>query len=159
MGILYDISCDKKYLISNNIQNKFVNKSKQVNMKIILTKEESEKHFHNALCNGSVFAQYGTLDYSIRDYNAAKKNLKKLKPKESICTEDVWMQILRDGKKLKYIDYEDKAMNKEITIDMVHKRVAKTPLEFLVDAVMEQDDAITASIILQQVIFDEQIFG
>lgn len=128
-------------------------------MTIVLTKEESEKHFHNALCNGSMFAQNGTLDYSQRDYASSKKNLKKLKPEESVCTEDVWMQMLRDGKKLKYIDHEDKAMNRDITIKMVHQRVAKTPLEHLVDAVMEKDDAVTAYVILQQVIFDEQIFG
>lgn len=126
-------------------------------MKIILTPEESEKHFHNALCNGSMFAQNGTLDYSIRDYNSAKKTLKK--SNSEICTEDIWLQILRDGKKLKYVDHEDKAMNREITLKMVHERVAKTPLEHLIDAVMEKDDAITAYVMLQQVIFDDQIYG
>ena len=34
-------------------------------MKIVLTKEESEKHFHNALCNGSNMRYYGVvLDYA-----------------------------------------------------------------------------------------------
>jgi hypothetical protein len=37
-------------------------------MKIVLTKEESEKHFHNALCNGSQIRYYGlTLDYNEKD--------------------------------------------------------------------------------------------
>ena len=126
-------------------------------MKIILTPAESEKHFHNALCSGSMLAQNGTLDYSIRDYNSAKKTLKK--SGQSICIEDVWIQMLRDGKKLKYVDYEEKSMNRDITLKMVHTRVANTPFEHFVDAVLEKDDAVTAYVILQQVIFNEQIFG
>ena len=126
-------------------------------MKIVLTKEESEKHFYNALCNGSMLADNGTLDYSLRDYKSAKSTLKKAG--RYPCVEDIWLQMLKDGKKLKYVDHEDKTMNREITLKMVHKRVAKTPLEHLVDAVNENDDAITAYIILQQVIFDDQIYG
>ncbi|MDP2692730.1 MAG: hypothetical protein Q8O88_03780 [bacterium] len=128
-------------------------------MKIILTKEESEKHFYNALCNGSSLADCGSIDYAVKDYKAAKRNFKKLHSGESPCLEDVWMQILRDGKSLRYVDHEDKDMNRTITLKMVHDRVAKTPLTHLVDAVNENDDATTAYVILQQVIFDEQIFG
>lgn len=128
-------------------------------MTVKLTKEESEKHFHNALCNGSDLASNGSLDYSAKDYTAARNNFKKLNPGKSPCLEDVWMQILRDGKPLKYIDHEDKDMNTTITLKMIHTRVAKTPLNHLQDSINEQDDATTAHVILQTVIFGKVIYG
>ena len=128
-------------------------------MKIVLTKEEAENHFHNALCNGSNMRYYGViLDYSDKDYSAAKKSLKG-KSKEGICQEDVWMEILRIGGKLTFIDEENGVGNKSITLKDVHSKVAKTPLNHLMDAVNENDDADTADAILQTVFYGEVIFG
>lgn len=128
-------------------------------MKIVLTKEEAENHFHNALCNGSNMPYYGIiLDYSNSDYSAAKKSLK-AKGQEGICQEDVWMEILRIGGKLTLIDEENGVGNKSITLKDVHSRVAKTPLNHLMDAVNENDDADTADAILQTVFYGEVIFG
>ena len=128
-------------------------------MKIVLTKEESENHFYNALCNGSNMRYYGViLDYSDKDYSAAKKSLKG-KSKEGICQEDVWMEILRIGGKLTFIDEENGVGNKSITLKDVHSKVAKTPLNHLMDAVNENDDADTADAILQTVFYGEVIFG
>ncbi len=128
-------------------------------MKIVLTKEEAENHFYNALCNGSNMRYYGViLDYSDKDYSAAKKSLKG-KSKEGICQEDVWMEILRIGGKLTFIDEENGVGNKSITLKDVHSKVAKTPLNHLMDAVNENDDADTADAILQTVFYGEVIFG
>jgi hypothetical protein len=133
-------------------------------MKIVLTKEESEKHFHNALCNGSNMRSYGVvLDYADKDYSAAKKSLvakqKKGEFKDGICQEDVWMEILRIGGKLTLIDEENGMGNKSVTLKDVHSRVAKTPLSHLMDAVNENDDADTADAIIQTVFYKEVIFG
>ena len=133
-------------------------------MKIVLTKEESEKHFHNALCNGSNMRYYGVvLDYADKDYSAAKKSLvakqKKGELKDVICQEDVWMEILRIGGKLTLIDEENCVGNKSVTLKDVHSRVAKTPLSHLLDAVNENDDADTADAIIQTVFYKEVIFG
>ena len=133
-------------------------------MKIVLTKEESENHFYNALCNGSNMRYYGIiLDYADKDYTAAKKSLvakqKKGELKSGICQEDVWMEILRIGKKLTFIDEENGVGNKSITLKDVHSRVAKTPLNHLMDAVNENDDADTADAILHTVFYGEVIFG
>ena len=129
-------------------------------MKIVLTKEESENHFHNALCNSSNMPYYGIfLDYSNTDYAAAKKSLKR-KGQEGTCQEDVWMEILRIGGKLTFIDEEKNGVgNKSITLKDVHSRVAKTPLNHLTDAINENDDADTADAILQTVFYGEVIFG
>jgi len=133
-------------------------------MKIILTKEESEKHFHNALCNSGNLPYYGlVLDYDEKDYAKAKKSLLEKQKKgeftETICREDVWVEILRVGGKLTLIDEENGVGNKSITLKDVHSRVAKTPLSNLMDAINENDDADTADAILQTVFYKEVIFG
>ena len=113
-------------------------------MKIILTKEEAEQHFHNALCNGSQIRYYGLhLDYSDKDYAKAKKSLVKKQDKgefkPTICCEDIWMEILRVGGKLTLVDEENGVGDKSILLKDVHSRVAKTPIRHLMDAVNEND--------------------
>jgi hypothetical protein len=144
-------------------------------MKIILEKEEAEKHFHNALCNGTYFFRYGTFDYKDKDYAKAKKTLAaKIKAgniphtmsavgKEvpTICREDVWMEILHNGAKLKFIDdVEGEGLyTREIGLAEVHARVQDTPLWALQQMIDDEDDAETAEVMLQQVFFGEIVFG
>lgn len=150
-------------------------------MEIKLTKEESEKYFHSALCNGAGYiGGHGLeLDYKEKDYKEAKKSLqekidkgeiphfvyhpdymKKKGEKPEICREDVWMEILSIGKKLKMIDHEGEGeYTREITLADVHERVQKTDPDHLLDMVNENDDAVTADVIIQQVFFNEVIFG
>lgn len=136
-------------------------------MEIKLTKEESEKYFHNALCNiGGLMRGYGLeFDYKGNDYKNAKRSLQNKMdegtiPKEVICTEDIFMEILRIGKPLKFVDVEGQGeYTREILLKDVHDRVQKTPLGHLNDMINEQDDAITADVILQTVFFEDIIFG
>jgi len=125
-------------------------------MKVTLTKKESEDLFYNALCNGLDYINgYGLeLDYSDYDYQNAKSKL------ESSYYEDVLIQILRDGGELKLVDYEyEGEYSKSITLKDVHNKVQDTPLEHLMDAINENDDACTADVILQTVFYGEIIFG
>ena len=125
-------------------------------MQILLTPAESEEFFLNSLCNGlSYFNSYG-LEVKVAelDYQNAKKNL------ESPCYEDVLMQVLRDGGKMKVVDFEfDGEYNRTITLSDVHERVQKTPAEFLIDMKEGNDDAETADCILQTVFFEDILFG
>ena len=130
-------------------------------MEIKLTPQESETYFHNALCNGlgTVESGYGLeLTFKMADYEAARKKLKEAKA--NICIEDVLLEILRMGNKLKMIDHEGNgAYTAEITLSDVHERVQKTQLNHLTDMIEENDDAVTADVILQRVFFDDLIFG
>jgi hypothetical protein len=131
-------------------------------MQIILTSQESESFFFDSLCNGlSELNGYGlSVDYKKSDYQSAKRNLREQNPEESICFEDVLMQILREGGSLKFIDVEgDGEYTRSISIAEVHARVAKTPIRHLVDQINENSDAVTADVILQTVLFEEVIFG
>ena len=129
-------------------------------MKIILEKKESEELFHGALCSIQL-GHYGvSLDYNDKDGDAVREQWKKDTPDNTICREDVWMGILKNGGKLKFIDEEgDGAYTKEITIKDVHEKVQKTPINHLVDAIEERGDAISDDCILQTVIWDDIIFG
>lgn len=128
-------------------------------MKITLEKKESEKLFHDALCNGHSLAYCGVkIDYSDKEYAKAKKSLQK-KKNESICLEDVWMEILRTGGKLTLVDEENGMEPESITLKDVHTKVAKTELRHLLDAINEEGDATTAEVILQTVFYGEVIFG
>jgi hypothetical protein len=130
-------------------------------MKIILEKQEAESMFYNSLCNGlNELSYYGLqLSFFDVDYTKAAKKLKETAT-DTVCYEDVLMQILRDGKKLSVIDNENGG-DYSVSIDLndVHERVALTPIRHLMDAINEDDDAITADCILQSVFFKEVVFG
>ena len=128
-------------------------------MKITLSKSESEKIFHNSLCNGSQIAYYGlSIDYDQTEYNKSKKSLEKAN--QSLCYEDVWMKMLKDGYSLTIVDSEGEGhYTKSIVLADVHARVELTPTRHLMDAINEQDDGDTADCILQTVFFKDIIFG
>lgn len=125
-------------------------------MKILLTPIESEDYFFNALCNGlHELGQYGIeLDYIVDEYKLSRASLGPNAP----CFEDVLMQMLRDGYKLAFTDTEAEE-TMFITINDVHAKVQTTDTRHLLDMINEQDDAVTADVILQTVIYGEVIFG
>jgi hypothetical protein len=131
-------------------------------MKIQLTPQESEQHFHNALCNGvGVIEGYGlAIRYNKSDYQTAKANLQTLNPDhQEVCYEDILMEILKGGGKLILIDEEGDEEQVSITLPDVHERVSQTPIPHLLNAVTENDDAETADVILQTVFLNEVVYG
>lgn len=127
-------------------------------MQVILEPKESEEIFYNSLCNGHGLAYCGlSIDVSNSDYNRAKKRL--VKRGESICLEDVWMEVLRGGGTLTLVDDENGELPSKITMKEVHERVQTAPVNHLMDAINEQDDGTTAEVILQQVFYQDVIFG
>ena len=125
-------------------------------MKILLTPIESEDYFLNALCNGlHELGNYGVeLDYNEDEYKLSRASLGPNAP----CFEDVLMQMLRDGYKLAFTDTEAEE-TMFITINDVHAKVQTTDSRHLLDMINEQDDAVTADVMLQTVIYGEVIFG
>jgi hypothetical protein len=133
-------------------------------MEIKLTPQEAEKFYYNALCNGGLNELHYAgihFEYDKKDYKAASNQLKANGFKGTICLEDVWMEILRMGKTLKFVDVEcDGEYSRNVTLDMVHKNSEKLDGQHLLDYVNENDDAVTAFLLLQAVMYDgEIIFG
>lgn len=130
-------------------------------MRILLEHQESEELFYDALCNGIYeLDNYGIkLVYDEDSYKQAKETLKKAKPNETICYEDVLMQILKQGDSITAHDSEECEPDSRITIEDVWNRVSETPIEHLTDAIQENGDATTADVILQTVFFKDIIYG
>jgi len=124
-------------------------------MTVQLTPQESETHFHNALCNGlGQVRAYGLeLEYDSDHYKEARTKL------DSPCFEDVLIQILKDGHSLTLVDEEGDEEDAIVTLKEVHERVSKTPIRHLVDAIEENDDAETADVILQTVFLNDVVYG
>lgn len=130
-------------------------------MEIKLTPAEAEEYFYNALCNGASYIQGSGVEIDVekpQDYKTASNKLKA--ESKSPCIEDVWMEVLRMGNKLQMTDVEGEGeYTRTITLQDVHDRVEKTPIDHLSDMINEQDDATTADVILQTVFLQEVIFG
>jgi hypothetical protein len=69
------------------------------------------------------------------------------------------MEILRIGKPLKMVDHEGGMDDVSIYLQDVHEKVANTPTEHLMDMIKENDDAVTADVIIQSVFYNDIIFG
>lgn len=123
-------------------------------MKITFTHEEAQEHFLNAMCNGLGYICDYELDirYSKADYESAARKIK------APCWEDVLLQILLDGNRIGLYDGNDETTH-YITIEDVYNRLPETPIRHLMDMVNEQDDAVTADVILQTIFLSEVIYG
>jgi len=129
-------------------------------MKIQLTKEESEKIFFDAMCNGlSYLSGYGIqLVYSKEAYQLSKKTLSH--QNKGTCFEEVLMEMLCQGSEITFVDLEcDGEYTRTVTLNDVHERVQLAPASRLIEMVDGEDDADTADIILQSVLYGEVIFG
>ncbi len=127
---------------------------------ITLTKEASEEIFFNALCNGLGYIEGGyglELRYNMREYVKASERLKANGISPSY--EDVYMQILRSGGTLTLVDLENGEEPRTIRLADVHEWVQKTDPYHLQDYIDENDDAVTADVVLQTVFYHEVIFG
>ena len=126
-------------------------------MKITLTHEESEKIFHDALCNSLGYIQgHGlVLECSEEAYDTARKNTNIPSP----CYEDVLMQILKDGGTLTLVDLEGVEEAADITLIDVHNRVELAEPHHLLDAITQNGDVETGDCILQTVFLGEMIYG
>lgn len=124
-------------------------------MEIKLTNLEAETFFHNALCNGlgQISGYSITVDYSDKDYTAARKKLK------NPCYEDVLLQILKDGKELQFVDEEEGQDTVTILLADVYAKMPLVPFDHLTAMIEENDDADTADVILQTIIYGDIIFG
>jgi hypothetical protein len=129
-------------------------------MEIKLTHGESEAHFYNAICNGLGELKYYDLDldYDANEYKAAKQQLSDKQPDTQACWEDVLMEMLRSGNTLWIVDQNDDERH-PITLDLVHERVQQTPVNHLMNAINENDDATTADCIIQTVVYGDVIYG
>ena len=128
-------------------------------MKIQLTKQEAEKYFYNALCNGlGYFESYGIeLKYDIQEYKKAKETAK-AEDGGVVCYEDVLMEMLKNGNTLLAEDF-DADETYTLTLDKMYAQMYEVPVNRLMQMINERDDADTADIILQVCFIGEHTYG
>lgn len=130
-------------------------------MKLILEKEEALTIIHSALCNGGLSElRYSDVVLSVNkeDYQQAKQELID-GGIETICIEDVWVQILRAGKPLQFFD-EGCEEAQEFNLDKAIEEMSKEEaLDVVICIKEEQDDAYTGFELLQFCLYGEVIFG
>lgn len=130
-------------------------------MKLILEKEEALAVIHSALCNGGLteLAYSGVkMCGNKENYEIAKQELID-GGKSDICREDVWAQILRSGKPLKFYDYEGEE-EQEFNLDKAIEEMSKEQAFDVVNCIREeQDDAFTGWELLQFCLYGEVIYG
>ena len=126
-------------------------------MKIKLESSEVEEFIFNALCNGlGYISSYGlSIQISTEEYNLAKKSVKHF----STCYEDVLMAHLRGGNNLNFFDSESEEIV-GFNLLTAHKNLEKPScVSAVLDMISEDDDAVTADVILQHCLYGEVIFG
>ena len=132
-------------------------------MKIQLEKSEILNVLHSAFCNGGLNELrhcYVELDLDEKEYNKAASLLrKKLNENETLCYEDVFIEILRSGKKIYFKDNNDNCRIgfnlKEATSALSKEYFAKDVLATL----DHLDDAITGFNLIQGCLYGKIIYG
>jgi hypothetical protein len=130
-------------------------------MKIILEVKEVLEMVHSALCNGGLSELRMCdveLDISQQDYQEAKDAFL-AQNDTSPCIEDVYVQILKNGKAIKFFDHNE-GEEKSFTLEGAIKALST---EDASDVVLtyknEGDDAYTAVELLQHCLYGEVLFG
>ncbi len=143
-------------------------------MKLSLNKKEMLNVLHSSLCNGGLIElRYCDVELAIteKEYVSAKNRLKKQISEgnnenvysghdgPTICLEDVYLEILREGKAINFMDHND---GKKIgfTLNKAIKSLSKE--EFASDVlktVKHEDDAWTGFNIIQGCLYGDVIYG
>ena len=127
-------------------------------MKIKLESSEVQELIFNALCNGlGYISSYGLSVQMLKEeYNLAKKSVGFL---TTICYEDVLMAHLKGGNTLNFFDSEQEEIV-GFNLLTANKNLEKPScVSAVLDMVNEDDDAVTADVILQHCLYGEVIFG
>lgn len=143
-------------------------------MKLSLNKKEMLNVLHSSLCNGGLI-ELGHCEVELaiteKEYVSAKNRLNKQISEgnsenvycshdgPTICLEDVYLEILREGKSINFIDHND---GKKIgfTLNKAIKSLSKK--EFASDVlktVEHEDDAWTGFNLIQGCLYGEVIYG
>lgn len=128
-------------------------------MKVILTEEEKYEVLEDILCNG-LFVIGGSgleLQYNEDEYLISRG---KMADPKSVCFEDILIQMLKDGYKLKIVDIEGEGeYTKEFDLEYFMKEVEATDPIILTNILNENSDAYDSFNALQYVLYNDLIFG
>lgn len=127
-------------------------------MKIILDNEDVLKILLTCFSDGGLeMLRYSgfTLEWDNNDYEVAKKAL------ENPCVEDVWVQMLREKRRLYVVDHQNGGAKTDLTLEKALENLSKP--ETAADVVLllgEGDyDAVPCDRLLQHALFGDVVYG
>lgn len=128
-------------------------------MKYTVELDENEVFdvIHTILCDGL----YGMsnsgfrLEFDDVDYQVARAKV------SNPCREDVWLQILKDGKSLTFTDLEGKGeYTKKLTLALAIEGLKNPEIAEEVKEIVDGEyDANTGDKVIQYILFGEVVFG
>jgi len=133
--------------------------NKIVSMK--MSEDFKKEIIFNSLCNGlGELSSYGLdLNFEDSDYKEAKKShFEKNGKIGGACYEDILMEILTNGKQISFIDEESEETH-FFKLDSALKNLDNLPPQWILQLLNEEDDAVTADVVLQFCLFNEIVFG
>ena len=128
--------------------------------------EQKLSILHSAFSDGlHFFGSYGiVIDYSDTDYQKAKGALiANGTDPDSLCREDVFVQMIRQGSSIEFIDdeadAEDDGQTARLNLDTIEANWDAIPLRYIAAVQDEDYDANDADLILQHLLWRDAVFG
>lgn len=135
-------------------------------VKVIATQEEKLSVLHSALCGGiGLVGVFGLeADYDDDAYNAARERLTasgaKGKYTESVCYEDILIEMIRGGGAITLTDVEtDDGVIGNISLATLEANWDKIPANIIIAYIEENYDAYTALNFIQASVLGELRYG
>lgn len=134
-------------------------------MTLIATTDEKLKLVYDCLVDGlPFFPSYGLeLDYDVADAEKARQTWKERNPNETLCREDVWAEIIRNGGDLIFTDRENDGEEAGrlnlATIDKNWDKLGEEAPRSLREYLSENYDAGNTDALIQVLIFGQVDYG
>lgn len=130
-------------------------------MQVILTTDEKLKMVYEALTTGlPYFPGYGlALEYDQGEYVKARNVLNANPTGETICIEDIQMQMVRMGFGLNFVDEEGDEEPVTLTLSLIESQWDKVPHATIMAFVTENYDADDADRLFQYILFGQLVYG
>jgi len=128
---------------------------------IKFTDDFKKEIIYNSLCNGLGQLQcYGLeLLWNDEDYTEAKKSYyKRIDKISGACYEDILMELITMEKKVVFEDTETEEFF-DFKLSNALMNLDNLPMWAIIQILEENDDAVTADVVLQYCLFNEIIFG
>jgi len=128
---------------------------------IKFTDDFKKEIIYNSLCNGLGQLQcYGLeLLWNDEDYIEAKKSYyKRIDKISGACYEDILMELITMEKKVVFEDTETEEFF-DFKLSNALMNLDNLPMWAIIQILEENDDAVTADVVLQYCLFNEIIFG
>lgn len=114
---------------------------------------------YEILCGIDAIGYWACIDYNNQEYADAKAYVKKRDNTETVCIEDVWLEMISKGNEFIIRDLEDRKEKYLLTFEAIEKGIEQNAKERPWDNDLEYMDGDTVDCLIQYALFGEIVFG